>query len=438
MFRVGIIGCGRMANTIEDEQIARRRERPNRSGLELPYSHAAGYAAVEETQVVAACDIDAARLQAFVERWNVRAYEDFREMIERENLDIVSVATRPEQHAEQLIFAAENGVAGVYAEKPLCMTLTETDAIREAFERNGAHMEYGCIYRHWAAYEQARTIAESGDLGEVRAVLGFEGKALEGHFIDLLLYLLGDPEPVSVQGRISQLNPAEDDTAGMKFINDTPLLSALIEFDNGTFAPRGADGNRPGDRTGLQRREHPRRQRGGSDTVEAPGFRVGRARCRARRAGAAPQRHSAHHSRPGRGRRDRQAGAQEQPAGGDDQSGDRLRAVRIPFAGRNRGDSSRAESRPLGLELVAVGRPDRGRTKQPRPAIRRPSLACQYPEPFGPTDSLTGASKRILPFEAFEKYSSTFSLDPGKVRRISSTTARTSPGSSSRSSSRRA
>ena len=236
MFRVGIIGCGRMANTIEDEQIARRKQRPNRSGPELPYSHAAGYAAVEETQVVAACDIDAARLQAFVERWNVRPYGDFREMIEREDLDIVSVATRPEQHAEQLIFAAEHGVAGVYAEKPLCMTLTETDAIREAFERNGAHLEYGCIYRHWAAYEQARTIAESGDLGEVRAVLGFEGKALEGHFIDLLLYLLGDPDPVSVRGRISQLNPAEDDTAGMKFINDTPLLSALIEFDNGTFA----------------------------------------------------------------------------------------------------------------------------------------------------------------------------------------------------------
>lgn len=43
-FRVGVIGCGRMANTIEDEQIARRKERPYRGGLVLPYSHAAGYA----------------------------------------------------------------------------------------------------------------------------------------------------------------------------------------------------------------------------------------------------------------------------------------------------------------------------------------------------------------------------------------------------------
>jgi predicted dehydrogenase len=172
-----------------------------------------------------------------VERWNVRrAYTDYREMIEKEHLDIVSVTTRPEQHAEEMVFAAKHGVKGVYAEKPLCMSLTETDAIREAFERNGVHLEYGPIYRHWAAYEQARTIAESGELGEVKSVLGFEGKALEGHFIDLLLYLLGDPEPVSIQGTISQLYPAEGDTFGMKFVQDAPILSALIKFDNETTA----------------------------------------------------------------------------------------------------------------------------------------------------------------------------------------------------------
>ena len=45
-FRVGIIGCGRMADTIEDEQIERRRTHPYRGGLVLPYSHAAGYTAL--------------------------------------------------------------------------------------------------------------------------------------------------------------------------------------------------------------------------------------------------------------------------------------------------------------------------------------------------------------------------------------------------------
>ena len=155
-----------------------------------------------------------------MERWNVpKGYTDYRELIDVEKPDILSIATRPEQHAEQMIYGANNGVKGMYAEKPLCMSLVETDAIREAFECNGVHLEYGPIYRHWTAYEQARTIAESGDLGEVKSVLGFEGKALEGHFIDLLLYLLGDPEPVSIRGTISKLYPPEDDTAVIKFDN---------------------------------------------------------------------------------------------------------------------------------------------------------------------------------------------------------------------------
>lgn len=120
VFRVGVIGCGRMASTIEDEQIARRKERPYRGGLVLPYSHAAGYAVVEETEIVAACDIHSGRLNAFMERWNVpKGYTDYRELIDVEKPDILSITTRPQQHAEHMIYGANHGVKGMYAEKPL-------------------------------------------------------------------------------------------------------------------------------------------------------------------------------------------------------------------------------------------------------------------------------------------------------------------------------
>ena len=64
-FRVGIIGCGRMASTIEDEQIAKMTQGPYRSGIVLPYCHAGGYASVEETEMVAACDIVEDKLKTF-------------------------------------------------------------------------------------------------------------------------------------------------------------------------------------------------------------------------------------------------------------------------------------------------------------------------------------------------------------------------------------
>ncbi|MCZ6679605.1 MAG: Gfo/Idh/MocA family oxidoreductase [Candidatus Poribacteria bacterium] len=241
--KVGIIGCGRMANTIEDEQIARRKQGPYRSGLILPYCHAGGYAVVEETEMVAACDVVEDKLKAFQQRWNVpRGYTDYRELIDREQPDILSITTRPEQHAEAMVYGAEHGVKGMYAEKPLCCSLLEADAIKDAFERNGVFLEFGPMRRNWAVYRQARDIAQSGELGAVKSVLGFAGNSIGGHFLDTLLYLLGDPEPVSIRGTLGELHPAEGDTSNLRFVRDTPILSAFVEFDNGTTLHAAATG----------------------------------------------------------------------------------------------------------------------------------------------------------------------------------------------------
>ena len=237
-YRVGIIGCGRMSSTIEDEVQGARR-----GGLVLPYCHAGGYQAVESTEMVAACDVVEEKLTTFQKRWNVpRGYADFRELIDAENPDILSIATRPEQHAEAMIYGAEHGVKGMYAEKPLCCSLEEADAIKAAFEQNGVFLEFGPMRRNWAVFRQAREIAASGDLGAIRSVLGFSGNSIGGHFLDTLLYLLGDPDPVSMRGTLGELHPAEDDTSGMRFVRDTDIRSAIVEFDDGTSLHAAATG----------------------------------------------------------------------------------------------------------------------------------------------------------------------------------------------------
>lgn len=219
-----------MTSTIEDEVQGR-----SMGGLRLPYSHAAGYKVVEDVEMVAACDIVPEKLEAFRERWDVpRGYADFREMIDTEKPDILSIGTRPEQHSEAMVYGAEHGVKGMYAEKPLCCTLDEADAIKDAFETNGVFLEFGPMRRNWALYRQARQIAESGELGALKAVVGFSGNSIGGHFLDNLLFLLGDPDPVSIRGTLDELHPAEGDTSGMRFDRDTSIRSAIVEFANGT------------------------------------------------------------------------------------------------------------------------------------------------------------------------------------------------------------
>ena len=96
--------------------------------------------------------------------------------------------------------------------------------------------------RNWAVYRQARQIADSGQLGAVRSVLGFSGNSIGGHFLDTLLYLLGDPEPVSISGTLGELYTADGDSNNLRFVQDTPILSALVRFDNNTSLHAAATG----------------------------------------------------------------------------------------------------------------------------------------------------------------------------------------------------
>ena len=210
--KVGIIGCGRMASHIDDEVSSDAR-----GGLVKPYAIAGGFAKVDETQMVAACNHTEPKLRAFQEKWDVpRGYTDFRELIDTEKPNILAIATRPQQHAEAMIYGAEHGVKGMYAEKPLCCSLDEADGIKEAFERNGVFLEFGPMRRSWAVFRQAREIAAGGELGPVKGVLAFAAKSCGGHFLDDVLYLLGDPNPKAIRASLTKLIPCDGDTTNMR------------------------------------------------------------------------------------------------------------------------------------------------------------------------------------------------------------------------------
>src|SRR5215470_13722575 len=137
-----IVGCGRMAGSIDDEV-------RNYPAINFPYSHAGTYQACPRTRLVAAADVIEDKLQAFCHRWDIpRGYRDYRELIEAERPEIVSVTTRLGTHQEIVVFAAEHGVKGIWCEKPLCCSMAEADAMVEACERNGVKFNLGVNRRY--------------------------------------------------------------------------------------------------------------------------------------------------------------------------------------------------------------------------------------------------------------------------------------------------
>ena len=138
-YRAALVGCSRMGAFIDNEVVGTPHHVP-------PYSHAAGYEACDRTDLVAGTDLRPDVLEVFGQRYGVgkdHLYTDYKELIAKEQPDILSVATQPEQRAEIAIYAAEHGVKALYCEKALCASLPEADAMVEAVERNGVALNMG-------------------------------------------------------------------------------------------------------------------------------------------------------------------------------------------------------------------------------------------------------------------------------------------------------
>src|SRR5690242_8530680 len=87
-----------------------------------------------DARLVAVCDVDAGAREAMAAPWGAAAYADGLELLERERLDAVVIATPPGAHREVTLAAFERGLA-VYLEKPVARTLEDGRAIVEAAER---------------------------------------------------------------------------------------------------------------------------------------------------------------------------------------------------------------------------------------------------------------------------------------------------------------
>jgi predicted dehydrogenase len=225
-YRVAVVGTGRMAGSIDDEV----QEYP---AVTLPYSHAAAYAAIPATKVVAAADIVEAQLKKFCDRWNVPGrYKDYREMIEREKPEILSITTPGTSHAEICIFAASHGVKGIYCEKAMACSMEECDRMVEAVERNGVKFNLGTLRRWQVGSDVIKDLLRRGELGRLAAIVTYGVGSLlhsASHYFDLVLFFADDAEVDWVQGTVFA---KPEEVSGQRVERDVGG-HGIIQFKNG-------------------------------------------------------------------------------------------------------------------------------------------------------------------------------------------------------------
>ncbi len=122
----------------------------------------------DNIDIVAVCDVFKPKMAEWAAQLegDVAQYPDFRQMLEREDIDAVFIATPDHWHAIQTILACEAG-KDVYVEKPLCMTIKEGRRMVEAARRCKRVVQVGTHRRASAMYEELHQIIRKDTIGKV-------------------------------------------------------------------------------------------------------------------------------------------------------------------------------------------------------------------------------------------------------------------------------
>ena len=142
-----------------------------------------GFLGKKETQTVAVCDVDTTRrnhakktAEGFYAKQadggsykGCDAYNDFRELLARKDIDAVVIATPDHWHAFIAIAAAQAG-KDIYCEKPLCQSIHEARAMVKAVRKNKRVFQTGSMQRSSREFRVACELVRNGRIGKIERV----------------------------------------------------------------------------------------------------------------------------------------------------------------------------------------------------------------------------------------------------------------------------
>jgi predicted dehydrogenase len=143
--RIGLIGCGNIGVN----------------------AHIPAVAANEGMRIVAAADPTPQRLQAAAEAAGLGPddlYADWRDLLVRDDIDAVIVAT-PQRYRPEIVIAAAEAGKHILAEKPLALTLDAAQAMVDAARGHGVTLATVHNYHFMPVYREIKQVLDSGEIG---------------------------------------------------------------------------------------------------------------------------------------------------------------------------------------------------------------------------------------------------------------------------------
>ncbi len=153
---IGLIGCG---------------DRAKYAGM---------YQRYDKSEVVAVCDPFKIRREAFSKKFNnCDMYNDFRELLERDDIDAVHIATPDHWHVPIAMYAAKAG-KDIYAEKPLGISIEQDLEARKIVDKHKCVFQYGAQQRSIMHVRLGIELVLNGHIGEVKEIYTWANQGRAG------------------------------------------------------------------------------------------------------------------------------------------------------------------------------------------------------------------------------------------------------------------
>jgi UDP-N-acetylglucosamine 3-dehydrogenase len=200
-------------------------------------NHARVYNEIEETDLLAVCDIDADRAKAVAEQYGAKSYSNLRKMLQDKNIDLVSVCTWSTSLAKA---ATESARAGkhVLVEKPMAANVKEATRLFETAQEHHVQLTVGFLMRFIPGLQQIKKAVDSKTIGDLVCAtakrvsqwperIGDVGvvKDTAIHDIDAMLYLFNE-DPIAVYAK----------TGAMRHKRFEDYAQLLLTFERGKTA----------------------------------------------------------------------------------------------------------------------------------------------------------------------------------------------------------
>ena len=223
MLKVGIIGCGRIAGGFEGD-----------SERESPCTHAGAYALHPRVIVTAISDKSKEALIHFSKTWKINnTYLDYNQMLQSENLDMISICSDENSHYQMVLDASKSGVKLIFCEKPIAKNSAQAKEMISSCKKNNVKLVINHSRRWHNNFINVKSIIDSKEFGEIISITGryTSGLRVMGtHMIDIMSFLCG---------KINSLNGVKQEKKvkgklrySENFSSEDPSYSVFMNFNN--------------------------------------------------------------------------------------------------------------------------------------------------------------------------------------------------------------